>query len=131
FWERHAHAYRWDLWAAAYWLGGGCSDDGFIDFRSCLISLGKTDYERILADPDNLVDVVDRPDAPYMHSEGFQYIASRVYKELTGEEMPVSEDDAGEYVPIEPAGERIDHDSDAVMQKRFPRLFARFPEMGD
>src|SRR5262245_37427776 len=74
FWERHAHAYRWDLWAAAYWLGGGCSDDGFIDFRSCLISLGKTNYERILADPDNLVDVVDLPDTPYMQSEGFQYI---------------------------------------------------------
>ena len=30
-------AYRWDLWGAAYWLSGGCSDDGFLDFRSCLI----------------------------------------------------------------------------------------------
>src|SRR5438270_601527 len=41
FWYYHATAYRWDLWAAAYWLHGGCSDDGFIDFRSCLVSLGK------------------------------------------------------------------------------------------
>ncbi|HEX8913749.1 MAG TPA: DUF4240 domain-containing protein, partial [Humisphaera sp.] len=30
-------AYRDDLWAAAYWLLGGCSDDGFMDFRSSLI----------------------------------------------------------------------------------------------
>lgn len=27
-------AYTWDLWAATYVLGGGCSDDGFTDFRS-------------------------------------------------------------------------------------------------
>ncbi|WP_020475066.1 DUF4240 domain-containing protein [Zavarzinella formosa] len=43
--ERFHHysgrAYHWDLWAAAYWLHGGCSDDGFTDFRACLISLGK------------------------------------------------------------------------------------------
>ena len=24
-------AYRWDLWGAAYWLHGGCGDDGFQD----------------------------------------------------------------------------------------------------
>lgn len=30
-------AYRRDLWAAAYHANGGCSDDGFIDFRIWLI----------------------------------------------------------------------------------------------
>ncbi len=33
-------AYSWPLWAAAYIMGGGCSDDGFWDFRSTLISMG-------------------------------------------------------------------------------------------
>ena len=36
----HAVLYRWDMWAAAYLIGGGCSDDGFIDFRAGLIAQG-------------------------------------------------------------------------------------------
>src|SRR5579871_3125724 len=75
FWEMHRRAYRWDLWAAADWMEGGCSDDGFIDFRSCLVSLGKDLYYRILADPDVLAEIVDLPDTPFMQAEGFQYIA--------------------------------------------------------
>jgi len=66
-------AYRWDLWAAAYWLHGGCSDDGFMDFRACLISLGKEWFFRVLDDPDFLADLVGRPDVPYLLAEGFQY----------------------------------------------------------
>src|SRR5437870_12899709 len=37
--------YRWDLWGAAYIIGGGCSDDGFIDFRYGLIAMGREIYE--------------------------------------------------------------------------------------
>src|SRR5262245_4107015 len=54
-------AYRNDLWAAAYWFSGGCSDDGFMDFRSSLISLGKTMYFQVLNDPDSIADILDRP----------------------------------------------------------------------
>ncbi|WP_327411592.1 DUF4240 domain-containing protein [Streptomyces sp. NBC_01233] len=32
--ELHDALYRWDVWAAAYLIGGGCSDDSFIDFRA-------------------------------------------------------------------------------------------------
>jgi hypothetical protein len=134
FWSLHRHAYRWDLWAAAYWLCAGCSDDGFTDFRSCLISLGKDLYYRILADPDTLADIVDLPDTPYMQAEGFQYIASRVYEEVTGEEIPEEEwpESEGDYnAPHEPAGERIDHDDDEVMRRHFPKLVAKYPDMGD
>ena len=42
-----ARAYTWDLWGAAYIIGGGCSDDGFLDFRGWLISKGE---KRILLD---------------------------------------------------------------------------------
>src|SRR5947199_10660422 len=38
--EYWAGAFTWDLWAAAYILGGGCSDDGFLHFRGWLISRG-------------------------------------------------------------------------------------------
>src|SRR5262249_46305929 len=66
-------SYRWDLWAIAYWLHGGCSDDGFADFRACLISLGRKWYFQVLDDPDSLTDLVGRKDTPYMQAEGFQY----------------------------------------------------------
>ena len=46
--DYHRLAYRWDLWGAAYWLHGGCGDDGFIDFRSCLISLGRELFFQVL-----------------------------------------------------------------------------------
>jgi hypothetical protein len=123
----HGLAYRWDLWAAAYWLHGGCSDDGFLDFRSCLISLGKELFFRVLEDPDALADIVGRPDTPYMQAEGFQYVASKVYEEKTGDEMPQGK----AYRPAEPAGRRIDHDDEEVMRRHFPKIVAKFPEMGD
>jgi hypothetical protein len=128
FWEVHGRAYRWDLWAAAYWLCGGCGNDGFTDFRACLISLGREAYRRILADPDALADVAGRPDAPYMQGEGFQYVAPRVYRELTGRDMP---EPAGPAPgPAKPAGKRIDPEDKDVMRRRFPRLVAKYPNMG-
>ena len=45
------------LWAAAYFINGGSSDDGFEYFRGWLISQGQHVFLRALADPDSLVDV--------------------------------------------------------------------------
>jgi hypothetical protein len=122
-------AYRWDLWGAAYWVGGGCSDDSFWDFRACLISLGVENFFQVLNDPDTLADLVDRPDVPYMLSEGFQYVAPEVYQELTGEELTLAADQ--QSLPDEPEGEAFDFEDENVMGQRYPRLVARFPEMGD
>lgn len=127
FWHHHAMVYRWDLWAAAYWLHGGCSDDGFVDFRSCLISLGQNLFFQVLADPDSLADIVDRHDTPYMQSEGFQYVAAKVYKEKTGAEMPIGESRA----PPDPAGDEFDFEDEELMRERFPRIVAKFPDMGE
>src|SRR5215471_9411707 len=54
FTQLHHDAYRWDLWAAAYIIEGGCSDDGFTDFRSWLISMGRDVYDAALRDPETL-----------------------------------------------------------------------------
>ncbi|MFF3402538.1 DUF4240 domain-containing protein [Streptomyces sp. NPDC002659] len=45
---------RWDVWAAAYLIGGGCSDDSFMDFRAGLIALGRDWYEKAAQSPDSL-----------------------------------------------------------------------------
>ena len=52
----HSALYRWDVWAAAYLIGGGCSDDSFIDFRAGVIAQGREWYERTQASPDSLAD---------------------------------------------------------------------------
>lgn len=133
FQERFDHsrdlAYRWDLWGAAYWLLGGCSDDGFIDFRSCLISLGQKDFFHILEDPDRVAELVDRTDVPYMMTEGFQYLTAQVYESKTGkgiwEAMP------SRSAPAEPSGKEWDFDDEEAMRQHFPRLTARLPEGGE
>ena len=121
-------AYRWDVWGAAYWLGGGCGDDGFLDFSSCLISLGKDLFFQVLGDPDALADIADRPDVPYLQAEGFQYVAMRVYKEKTGEDMPQPE---VERRRAKPKGRLFDFDNEELMRRHYPKLVAKFPEMGD
>src|SRR3984957_11384455 len=54
--EARQALYRWDVWAAAYLIGGGCSDDGFIDFRAGLIAQGRGWYQKAGASPDSLAD---------------------------------------------------------------------------
>lgn len=47
----HQALYRWDVWAAAYLIGGGCSDDSFMDFRAGLIAQGRDWYQKAAASP--------------------------------------------------------------------------------
>lgn len=78
-------AYRNDLWAACAATGTHCSDDGFIDFRSWLISLGRDVYMRVLQDPDSLVDVdIPRAGADF---EAYGYVAIEPYAQKKEIEM--------------------------------------------
>ena len=49
--ERRRESYRWDLWAVAYIVNGGCSDDCFDYFRGWLIAQGREYFETALASP--------------------------------------------------------------------------------
>ena len=71
-----ARAYDWRLWAAAYVIHGGCSDDTFWDFRAGLVALGRDIYERALRDPDSLVEVEEVEERTLF--EGFQYLPGKV-----------------------------------------------------
>lgn len=51
-------AYSWDLWGAAYLVNGGASDDGFEYFRRWLIAQGREVFQKVLADPDSLADIL-------------------------------------------------------------------------
>lgn len=116
FWaRRHAEAFRWDLWGAAWLINGGCSDDGFDAFRDWLIGRGRRIYEAALASPDTLADVADGP----VECEDLGFAALQAYEDVTGEELPPS----GVRVPPEPAGTQWKEEE---LPQLFPKLVARF-----
>jgi hypothetical protein len=87
----HEAVYRWDVWAAAYLIGGGCSDDSFMDFRAGLIGLGRHWYERVAAAPDALAGhplALGAASAAGLEealfSEEIAYAAMRAYERQTG-----------------------------------------------
>jgi hypothetical protein len=105
-------AYTWELWAAAYIIGGGCSDDAFSDFRATLISMGRTAFERAVANPDVLTDMdLDEGSAFY---EGFQYPVIETYQEMTGN-LP----ERTKPHPESPSGKDWDEETVAEL---YPRL---------
>ena len=115
----HQNAYRWDLWAVAYMVDGGCSDDSFMDFRSWLIGQGKEVYEAIMKDPNAIVNI---PDSELFFYEELGYVANEVYKEVTGEELP-SFEEMGVALTNDPIGEEWDEDE---LEELYPEVCKRF-----
>src|SRR4051812_24171054 len=61
-WDRHlskvmAASGKEDLWAAAYLINGGCSDDGFDNFRGWLIAHGRAAVAGAVREPDSLAEM--------------------------------------------------------------------------
>ncbi|MCW1885117.1 DUF4240 domain-containing protein [Luteolibacter flavescens] len=118
--EAHEAAYIWSLWGAAYLMEGGCSDDGFMDFRYGLISRGQKVYEAALADPDTLADLVGDDD--FISNEEFGYVAGQVYQSITDEEIPRSDNPPA----LEPTGEEWDFEDMDLNAEKLPKLTAKF-----
>ena len=113
-------AYTWPLWAAAYIIEGGCSDDGFMDFRSGVVFLGRDAYEAALKAPDSLATQDDEA-LEGLFYEGLQYAPSTVYKEKAGKDRP-----RHAAAPREPSGEDWDEDDEEQLKHLCPKLFERF-----
>ena len=77
-------AYQYGLWTAASVMErGGCTDDGFIDFRGWLIAQGREVYMAALKDPDSLADV---PAYGGCCFETLSYVGNYAYEKLTGQD---------------------------------------------
>ena len=112
-------AYRWDLWAAAYIIEGGCSDDGFTDFRCWLISMGQDSYDNAMNDVESLAEIAFTPGVEANSFEDFGYVAWSLL-----EQMNISEEEAGiqAFPRIEsPAGQAWTAEDLPV---HFPKLVA-------
>jgi hypothetical protein len=121
-----ARACRWDLWAVGYIIEGGMSDDGFEYFRRWLLSKGRSTFERILAAPDDLADMLPRGATGELEYEDFTYVAWEVWGEKTGanpSDIPMPPDFI--LSGPEPAGQPFQEDA-AWLAGHFPKTWARF-----
>ena len=85
-----AESYRNDLWAAAYIINGGCSDDGFDYFRAWLIAQGRDVFDLALADPASLETAIVMDNGWDAELKEFLYLPREVYRERAGADMPES-----------------------------------------
>lgn len=132
-WDRAGdRAYLRELWAAAYLINGGCSDDGFQYFRWWLVLQGRAVYEAAVADPDTLAAVVEPETEVY---EAEEYPGMDAWFAVTG----AGRDDEGydaygralearrpDRPPLPDLAPRWDFDDDAEVRRRLPRLAALY-----
>jgi hypothetical protein len=119
-------SYSWDLWGATYVVHGGASDDAFEYFRCWLISKGQAVFEKVLADPDSLADLLVPDVQGVLEFEMFAYVARNVWGEKTGRkgtEIPTAAPMM--YPGINPAGTPFKEDPEHLA-KRYPKLWKRF-----
>ena len=117
--------YTWRHSDAAELICGYLGDDGFTDFRTWVITRGRTTFEAVVADPDALADVEDVEEA-CEGAELFGTVPGELYDEKTGSYFP-------EDVPIleglgPPSGERLS--DPAAIRRALPKLATRFPKDG-
>jgi hypothetical protein len=109
-------AYVADLWDAAYVIDCGCSDDGFSSYREWLIGRGKEAYDKALADPESLADIVEvGSENVYPTLLGVTF---KAYEQLTGNEMPP--------MPRQQPELKGEHREEQGILARFPKLTAKY-----
>jgi Protein of unknown function (DUF4240) len=129
--KAHQALDRWDVWAAAYLIGGGCSDDSFIDFRAGLIAQGRVWCQKATDSPDSLADhpavaaAAGRPWNNPLFYEQVNYAASYAFERVSGDGHSFWDalDSRGKLGPAD-MGEDFDFDDEEEMHRRLPRLAA-------
>lgn len=129
-------AKRNDLWAASAAMGAHSSDDGFMDFRSWLISQGRDVYMSALEDPESLVSV--NTDGQELNFEDYAYVPCKAYAERRAyEEMSVG-DILASYIKWAaanekqngPAAREKEKSTDFFMQSAMLGKYDLYDEMG-
>ncbi|MFJ9647083.1 DUF4240 domain-containing protein [Streptomyces sp. NPDC101206] len=123
-WDLMAASYQAPLWAAAYLINDGCSDDGFDYFRGWLIAQGRTVFDQVVADADQLADL---PAVRAAAAEGIDLeneqtlsIAWDAYEAATGGELP-GDAFTINYPALDPAW-NFDFEDHGKIAARLPRV---------
>ncbi|MFE3493421.1 DUF4240 domain-containing protein [Streptomyces sp. NPDC059175] len=127
-WDLMADSYQNPLWAAAYVVNGGCSDDGFDYFRGWLIAQGRTIYERVVADPDTLAELpgvlTAVAEGTDLDCEDMLCVAWNAHQKATGRELPADAFTI-RYPDLDPAW-KFNFDDREEMARRLPALTALY-----
>lgn len=119
---RYWELYSWELWGVAYLYWGGCSDDGFMDWRNWIVYCGKEAFETARDRPDDLVPLIEaHPDAG---CEGIGYVPMNVLREKN----PKWEDASPDFDiprPDNPSGKNWEEDD---LKELLPKTYKRFEE---
>ena len=119
-----AYSYRSSLWAAAYVINGGCSNDGFDYFRGWLLFRGHETFGQAVADPDSLANLaavrLAAANRAIVECELALYIPARAHRAATGDELPADAypSESSELV----GGWDFDFGDQREMKQRLPRL---------
>jgi len=134
-------SYKSKLWAAAYAMNGGCSDDGFDYFRGWLISRGKEPYFNAMIDPDSLIDLDMPYEDDYFENEQMLAVALDAFNKKIGtddydvyfqriDEFELDSDAIFGIVDEISFGEDIDADWDEddgeSLRKLVPKLYEKY-----
>jgi len=114
-------SYKWDLWAVAYIIGGGCSDDGFTDFRYWLISQGKEVFNKVVESPKTVIEFVN--ENTFAGYEEIGYVMHEAFEEVTGGDELPGLDELGLSWLEDPVGNQWDEDE---LPNMFPELCKMF-----
>ncbi len=90
FQSKMVELYRWDLWAIAYIIHSGCSDDSFKEFRAWLIAQGREFYNQAIMHPEFIGEQLSpaaAQDGDAFHD--FDLVAGPIYEEKTGYDMHI------------------------------------------
>lgn len=120
FTQKSNDLYNWDLWAIAYIINKGCSDDSFTDFRNWIISRGKDFFKKALIHPKKLGEIINIGEDIFF--EEIYYVAGYLYEEKTGEDL-INFIDRYPKFPDEPEGEYWEEDD---LEKLYPELCKKF-----
>ncbi|MFF4371346.1 DUF4240 domain-containing protein [Streptomyces sp. NPDC001594] len=127
-WDLLAESYTNPLWAAAYVINGGCSDDGFDYFRGWLVTQGREVFERVLTDPDALAELpavqASAAEGSDLECEATLGMVWDAHITATGEQLPDGSFTI-RYPGLDPAW-NFDFNDHDEMARRLPRLTALF-----
>lgn len=122
--RHHIESYTSNLWAAAYIINGGCSDDVFDYFRGWLISRGKDVFENALKDPSSIADIIDIDEFEEAEFEDILYLAHDVYRMKTNLDNFYELTERVKYPEIELTWS----EDESCLVEMFPRLTSIFWE---
>ncbi len=121
FWQLQHKSYQSDLWAAAYIINGGCSDDGFEYFRGWLIAQGKDIFYNTMKDPQYLTRILKENEIGEVECEDMLSVAGDAYINKTGKSYDdfMAQITMPSYQDIDLAWEEDD------LEKKYPRLWKK------